>query len=324
MNGPTGERVARLRALVERAILDGPAEAILLSAGLDTSIIAAVAAAHGRRPLAITVCTDAAAPDHDFATRLAKILGFEHRVVWADEVALRRAIPETVSILRSFDPMELRNSVIQYLGLRAAADGGTASCYVGDAADELFAGYSYMVAMQSEALRRYTADLATFMRFAAGPLGRALGVQTTSPFLDPELIRFAVELDPKLKIGERDGQRHGKWMLRLAFQDLLGAEFVWRPKLAVEFGSGSTRLRQVMPQLLGEDGFAELEKMASREGVTLRDAEQAWYYRIFRNLLPPPRELDPEAPKRCPQCCGPLRDRRSRYCPTCGAWPVAP
>lgn len=312
----------QLRQLVRQSILGRPADAILLSAGLDTAIIATVAAAAGHRPLAVTVCWDRSAPDHDYATELAAGLQLEHQVVWAGAEELLAAMPAVIRVLRSFDPMEMRNAVVQHLGLAAAGARGARSCYVGDAADELFAGYSYMVRMAPEALAAYSRELATFMRFGAGRLGGALSVEVVSPYLDREIVDFAVELSPELKVGDHAGERHGKWLLRLAFAEELPERFLWRTKTPAEHGSGSTRLREAVLARFDEDAFQVMRRSAEQEGVRLRDREQAYYYRHFRQSFPTPRGLDAEAAKRCPECAGPAPDVRSRYCAICGAYPI--
>jgi asparagine synthase (glutamine-hydrolysing) len=314
---------ARLRHLLENVVRGHPAEGILLSAGLDTSAIAALAHAGGLRPLAVTVCWDEGVPDYGFATELAQRLGLEHHVVWAGEQALLKAIPAVIAILRSFDPMELRNSAVQYLGLQSLRDSGVRSAWVGDAADELFAGYSYMTVLEPVALSAYIREIASFMRFSATPLGDSLGVEVLSPYLDQDIVDFAVELSPLEKVGERDGERHGKWVLRLAIEDLLPPRFVWRTKTPAEYGSGSTRLERAVLERLSEPDFEDLQAEAlTNDGVRLRDREQAFYYRLYREQFGPPR-AEPGEP-RCPACQATLVSPRSRYCGRCGEYPIAP
>jgi asparagine synthase (glutamine-hydrolysing) len=273
--------------------------------------------------MAVTVCWDEGVPDYGFATELVKRLGLEHKIVLADDHVLLEAIPEVIAILRSFDPMELRNSTVQYVGLRLLRDNGVRSAWVGDGADELFAGYSYMAAMEPDALRAYTRELASFMRFSATPLGDSLGVEVLSPYLDQEMVQFAVGLSPLEKVGERDGERHGKWVLRLAVEDLLPARFVWRTKTPAEYGSGSTRLETAVLDRLSPPEFEQISANALMEdGVRLRDREQAFYYRLYRQQFGPPR-AEPGDP-RCPACQAPLANPRSRYCARCGEYPVTP
>jgi asparagine synthase (glutamine-hydrolysing) len=311
---------ARLRQLLEAVVLDTPAEGILLSAGPDTSAIAAMAHAGGVRPVAVTVCWDTGVPDYGFATELAQRLGLEHRVIWANDQVLLEAMPDVIAILRSFDPMELRNSAVQYLGLRSLHESGVRSAWVGDGADEVFAGYSYMTAMEPDALSAYTRELVSFMRFSATPLGDSLGIGVLSPYLDRDIVDFAVGLSHLDKIGERDGERHGKWVLRLAVEDLLPPRFVWRTKTPAEYGSGSTRLERAVLERLSEPEFEHLRAEALNDGVRLRDREQGFYYRLYREQFEAPR-TEPGEP-RCPACQSPLMNPRSRYCGRCGEYPV--
>ncbi len=302
-------------------MLGRPAEGILLSAGLDTSAIAALAHAGGLRPVAVTVCWDEGVPDYGYATELAQRMGLEHHVVWAGAQALLDAMPSVIEILRSFDPMELRNSAVQYLGLRALRESGVRSAWAGDGADELFAGYSYMTAMKPEEMSAYTRELVSFMRFSAAPLGNWLGIEVLSPYLERDIVEFAVGLSPVEKVGERDGERHGKWVLRLAIENLLPPRFVWRTKTPAEYGAGSTRLEAAVLERLSEAEFEDLKADAiMHDGVRLRDREQAFYYRLYRERFGTPRDEPGES--RCPACQAPLVSPRSRYCGRCGEYPV--
>lgn len=315
---------ATLRRLLKGAVRARPAEGLLLSGGLDTSLLAALAHAVGQRPLAVTVCWDREAPDYAYSVELAERLRLPQHVVWADADVLLGALPAVVQILGSFDPMELRNSAVQYLGLARLAQLGIRSAWVGDAADELFAGYSYMAAMEPDQLAAYSRELAGFMRFSAPALGAAVGVEVVSPYLDQAIVAFAVALDPREKVGWRAGERHGKWVLRRAFEDFLPARFVWRTKTPAEVGSGSTRLAGAVLERLPADAFERLRAEAlAGGGVRLRDREQAFYYQLYRQQFGPPRER-PGAGPRCPECQGPVADVRSRYCGCCGAYPIAP
>ncbi|MHB8589886.1 MAG: asparagine synthase-related protein [Candidatus Dormibacteraceae bacterium] len=314
--------VSKVRTLLEKTVREHPADAILLSAGLDTSIIAVLMAEAGHRPLGVTVCWDDSAPDLPYARELAERLGLEHHVVITGAEGLLEAIPPTVQALRSFDPMEIRNDLVQFIGLRTVAALGGRSCLVGDAADELFAGYSYMVAMEPDRLDEYTRELARFMKFAAGRLGSALDVEVVSPFLDPSIVELAVALPATSKVGERDGVRHGKLHLREAFEVLLGERHAWRVKTPAEEGSGSARLRQVAEERITDEAWEAIRNAASQDGILLREREQGLYWPAFREAFGRPSNLDPALDTRCPQCRGPLRDNRARYCPTCGAWPV--
>jgi asparagine synthetase B (glutamine-hydrolysing) len=103
-------------------------------------------------------------------------------------------------------------------GLRCAlrrAEGITESL-TGDAADELFAGYSYIFNLPSEQVRQYLDFLNGVMRFSSAPMGASLGVIAQLPYLDPSVRDVALTMSRDGLVGERDGQRFGKKILREA------------------------------------------------------------------------------------------------------------
>lgn len=306
--------------LLESVVRSKPADAILLSAGLDTSIIAALAVSCGQSPLAVTVCWDDSSLDLNYATELAKVLSLKHLIVRCDAGVYTTAVPAVIGILRSFDPMEIRNSVVQYLGLKAVKDSGKSSCFVGDAADELFAGYSFMTKMEPAELSKFIQRMSKFMRFSANTLGQHLNVEVVSPYLNSEIVDFALDLPCELRTGIHMGELHGKWILRQAFQDILSDRFIWRTKTPAEHGSGITPgLDNFMQQ---SESFSFVSTNASHEAVKLRSLEHEYYYSIFRTIFPRPGEIDSHNENRCPECCGPLVNDRSKYCRSCGAYPV--
>lgn len=315
-------RAAALRDRVERAVEASPADGILLSAGLDTSVVASVAAAQGRRLRAVTVCLrETPGSDGPFAEALAARLGFPHTVLRPSLEELADRLPEAIAVLGSFDPMELRNSVVLHAAIAGAREEGATAVLTGDAADELFAGYGYMQRMPAAELPRYLRWLDEHMRFASQPLARALGLRAELPYLHPLVRELALQLEASELVGERGGRRYGKRILRLAFQDRLPPELVWRVKAPIEYGSGSTALRDFAERRVDGAELDRLRHQARQEGVRLRDPEHAFCYRAYRRVLPPPGE-QPGGAKRCPDCRGPVDRAEQRYCRTCGAYPL--
>jgi asparagine synthase (glutamine-hydrolysing) len=137
------------------------------------------------------------------------------------------------------------------------------------------------------------------MGFSSLPMGVSLGVQTELPYLDPLIRNFALTMSRDDLVGERDGQRFGKKVLREAFADLLPPEITWRVKTPIEYGSGSRALQRFVTDSVSDDEFeAARARLAAEDGVSLRDKEQFFYYQIYRTILPPPREQIGGA-KRC-------------------------
>ncbi len=313
----------RLRSILAEAVAATTADGILLSGGLDTSVVAAAAAMQGRHLRAVSISVkDAPALDEPFARQVATRLGWEHQIARPTLRELLEQMPRVIGLLRTFDPMELRNSVVTYAGLEAACAAGISGVLTGDAADELFAGYSYMFNMPAEELPAYVAYLDKVMHFSSLPIGSALGLRVELPYLHEAVRGFALTLQAADLVGERDGQRFGKKILREAFSGFLPAEIIWRVKTPIEFGSGSTALAGLATEIVGEAQFQEAcQRILQEDGVRLRDKEQYLYYCMFRKLFPAPRELPPAA-KSCPHCNGPVARQDMRFCRICGAYPI--
>jgi len=231
------------------------------------------------------------------------------------------AMPALISVLGGFDPMELRNSIVTWLALKAAKGEGIAAVLTGDAADELFAGYSYIIDMPAEQVRPYLDFLNGVMRFSSSTMGPHLGVAVQLPYLDPEVRQFALTMARDDLVVERNGYRFGKKILREAFGDLVPEEVAWRVKTPIEHGSGSHALQRFVIDSVSDDEFeAARILLARKEGISLRDKEQFFYYRIYRTAFPPPRE-QMGGVKRCCACGGAVERVEQKYCRLCGAYP---
>ena len=311
--------VAEVRRRVIAAVARAPADCLLLSGGLDTSVLAPLAAGHGTHA-AVTVLASPDAPDRDPARGIATGLDWVHHVVDTSLDQLLDDLDFVVGTLVTFDPMEVRNSLVIARALREAQAHGYRTAMTGDAADELFGGYSFMMRMPTPEFERYSREMAKTMRFSSQPMGRALGVEVRSPYCDPEVIACAVELPKSAKVGEREGILVGKLVLREAFPEAVSR---WRRKDPIEVGSGSTHLpewfsRRTPPAELK----AEQERILQEDRVEIRDAEHLAYYRVFRRLLGERlggRTFDDQS---CGHCGFALPTTTSTFCCTCGAYPA--
>lgn len=308
----------QLRELLVRAVDEGRCEAILLSGGLDTSIVATLARPRGLR-LAVTVAVGAP-PDLPYATEIAHRLGLEHVVLRPSLAELAAELPQLVRSLGTFDGMFLRNDVVVQLGLREVARHGVRSCWTGDAADELFAGYSFMFEKAPEEIASTVRRFAQTMRFNGPTLGRALGVEVRSPYLAPAVIEYAAGLPGEDLVMEHDGRRMGKAPLRRAFAAEIGPRHAFRRKDPIEIGSGATALGMHLAERLGPIFPSEAARILAEDRVVLRDAEHLAYYRVYREVFGGPPRADPSLPKECPGCHA--RGPEGTYCTVCGAYPI--
>ncbi len=316
------DRIEQLRTLVVGQVLASSADGILFSGGLDTSVLAAISASYGRRLHAVMVSVrEGTGLDEPFARLMAERLGLNLEILRPTLRELVDRMPELIRLLRTFDPMELRNSVVPYVAIEAASKRGVSAVLTGDAADELFAGYSFMFNMSAEQLPPYIRHLNETMHFTSEIIGRNLGVGVDSPYDSPAIREFALSLGHEDLVGNYQGQRFGKKILREAFRSLLPSEIAWRLKTPIEYGSGSTALKQLAEQSVTDTEFErESESAATHDFVRLRDKEHFFYYRIYRALLPAPRQQAGGA-KRCSSCGGAVERDDQKYCRVCGAYP---
>ena len=315
------EAAAQLRELVIRATARRAAVCMMLSGGLDTAVLAPLADAGGTRT-GITVAISDEAPDRPYAQAVASRLGWTHLIVKSPLEDLVQETEFVARTLRSFDPMEIRNSLVIARGLRAATAHGLRTAMTGDAADELFGGYSFMWGKSPEEFEEYSRRMAASMKFSSHPIGRALGVEVKAPYTDPEVIALAVQLPKRLKVAERDGTTVGKWVLRWAFPECPSR---WRRKDPIEVGSGSTHLPAWFAGRTAAERLAQEQARIRREDrVEIRDAEHLAYYEAFRRVLPDSLDERTFGPDSCAHCGFDLPRTDSVFCTTCGAYPARP
>ncbi|HEV8131010.1 MAG TPA: asparagine synthase C-terminal domain-containing protein [Acidobacteriota bacterium] len=316
-------------------------EALLFSGGLDTSALALLLSR--QRPfVAITVAVSDPlygdqsyaeaisgklgipnelfpSPDLWYAERLGSMLDLKHIALRPGTEELLRIMPELIRILESFDPMQLRNSVIAFYGMMHARRLGLASVMTGDGADEILAGYSFMYEMAQERLLEYLPHMRSIMFFSGPVMGQVLGLRVATPYLDPRILEFCSGLEFPMLVNSWNGRKMGKWILRRAFASSLPEEIVYRVKTAIEYGSGGTMLAfRAQATISDEELKSAQEDIFKIDAVKIRDKEQLHYYRMYREIFGPPERSGTGPP--CPDCGSVLKKAKSDYCYTCGAW----
>lgn len=305
-----------LRKKLYGAVRRRLAGCMLLSGGVDTSVIAAVSSVLTQ----LTGVTVAIPPAHDlpYAEKVAERFNIEHVVVRPSERELYEAVEEVIPVVRSFDPMEVHGGVAAYIALKQAREMGFRGVMTGDGGDELFAGYTFYYNLSPERLKKALEKTWQVMRFSSTVIGDSLGVEVLLPFLDDEFSQFAKGLDVGLKV-RREGEKvWGKWILRKAYEYVIPYDVIWRDKLHIGAGSGvEEALRRIADKIPEHKYSLAAGKYYEQDGVRLRSREHLLYYEVFRRKLGPPRELG-EAEERCPDCGAPLTGGEKRFCPTCG------
>ena len=313
----------KIRSLFGDAVKRNLAEGILMSGGVDTSILAAVASKLVPLKTFTVALQGAPAPDIEYAMLMSRSLKLKHYIYFFDESQVFETIPIVVKTLRTFDPMEISGGVGILIGLKLAKDNGLDAIMTGDGGDELFAGYPWLFNLGKEELDSELRKMWGKMTFSSIPLGKAAGVEVKTPFLDPEFKSFAMKLDSKYKIRTEAGQRMGKWVIRKAFEDFLPREVAWRDKV---FGSIGMGMYEYLPKMLdsktsSEEFQEKKRKYLESDKVTIQDKERLFYYEVYKSALGVPRPTDPKS-KTCPYCNSNVSPTSSTYCRTCGAYPI--
>lgn len=297
-----GRICSEIRESLKEAVKNNLSEGILLSGGLDTSILSVIASKLVPLKAVTIALQDSPAPDLKYSALMAKRLGLEHIIHVFDEEELYSAAKAVVRTLQSFDPMEIRNSITIYIGMKTSREQGLTEIMTGDGCDELLAGYSYLFPLERKKLDLELQKLWNVMSFSSIPLAKTQGVEARLPYLDPKFRDFAMKIDSRYKIRRENDQIYGKWILRKAFEEYLPREIAWRIKTPIEYGSGTTTLPSFFNAKITDKELKDKkERYLSEDRVRLRDKEQLFYYEIYKSSKENMRRNGLEG-KKCPQC----------------------
>ncbi|RKY44718.1 MAG: hypothetical protein DRP80_01410 [Candidatus Omnitrophota bacterium] len=293
-----------LRSILKEVVERNSYEALLFSGGLDTSILAYLNASC----VGITVSLESFSEDLHYSEILAKFLNMEHyhRKVSIDEAM--EAIPHLIRILKSFDPA-IPNDLVVYFGLKFAKELGIEKVATGDGADELFCGYSYMKDLDD--LETHIKRISKNMSFSSNIIGKFYKIKIVQPFCD--IVDFALKIPVKLKIKESGGKIWGKWILRKAFEGLLPQEVIWQDKRPLEYGSGMSKLREIIRAKISDEEFEEKKRFYS---LKFLNKEHLYFYEIYQKEvgeIPEPSGGE----KTCPNCGAGIK-LDSFHCRICG------
>ncbi|SLN75868.1 asparagine synthase (glutamine-hydrolyzing) [Oceanibacterium hippocampi] len=249
-----------LEAAVRKWLVADVEVGSFLSGGLDSSIVAAIAAQSLDRPLKTFSVGMADSPDLVAARAVARHIGAEHHELVFTAEDLAEILPHVIYHLESADTDLVRSALPTHFATTLARR-HVKAVLTGEGADELFAGYSYHHAYRNrhrQLADEITRSLGTMHNINLQRVDRitmAQGLEARTPFLDRDLIAFAQSIPASLKMkadSEADGGSTEKWILRKACEDLLPPALLWRKKAQFDEGSGTVEaLQTALSGLLG-------------------------------------------------------------------------
>lgn len=294
-------------------------DTISLSGGLDSTILAYYL--KDRKPKAITIISkDFPADDLTYCQLASQELDLPLKIINVDTSEILDAISGTISILKNFNDIEIRNNTVMYLAIKWAKDHGSNGIITGDGADELFAGYSFLVKKPEDEIKREIQRICKIMHFPTQKIGKALGVPVETPFLNEKIIQLAKKIPVNLKVKVEDNKKHGKWILRKSFEDKIPQKIAWREKSPMQDGSGTRGLTDFFDRIISNEVYSEKKKKIMQEfQITIRSKESLHYFEIFKKVHGVSVEIQ-DTSKSCPFCH--FKTESSKFCRMCGAFPI--
>ena len=303
--------------IIRHACLDTKANTISLSGGLDSTIIAYLTQERQMQAISV-IAEEFVSTDLTYVQMVSKNLDIPLKMITPTLAEMLEGAGQTINILGNFNDIEIRNSLVMYFAIREAKQCNIDSIITGDGADEIFAGYNFLIRTENlgDELRR----LRNIMHFTSHKIGKFMGVQVESPFLDHAVMDAASRIAPKDMIGDRQGRAMGKMVLRQTFRNLLPPGILWREKTPMQDGAGTAGLTNLLESLISDVQFdTKTSDILKNDGIKIRTKESLFYYEQYKQKfgVPPAGKHDSH---NCPYCKCTVTE--SRFCRMCGAFPV--
>ncbi len=304
--------------ILTNAVNECKSDWIALSGGLDSSILAHLR--KDQKPQTMTIITkDFLGTDLTFAQIIAKHLGLNLSLIQVSMEEVLDSINETIKILGNYNDIEIRNSIVPYIYLTTLKKKGVDSVITGDGADEVFAGYNFLLKKSDEEIGEELKRIKKIMHFPSKEIARSLNMKVETPFLNEELIKFSDDIEISKKINAKDGEKFGKWILRETFEKYLPNNITWREKSPMQDGSGTNNLTGLFNTIITDDIFTQKKtRILEEDGVYIRTKESLHYYECFRKTNSVKKS---DSDNRCPDCDYEIAPN-SRFCRMCGKFPI--
>ncbi len=292
-----------LENAVKRQLMSDVPYGVLLSGGLDSSIISAIAKKYASKRIETDNKSEAwwpqlhsfaiglkGAPDLKAAKEVADYIGsVHHEINYTIQEGLD-AIRDVIYYIETYDVTTVRASTPMYLLARVIKSMGIKMVLSGEGADEIFGGYLYFhkapdaKSFHEETVRKLS-KLHLYDCLRANKSLAAWGVEGRVPFLDKEFLDIAMRINPEAKM-VKDGKIE-KWIIRKTFENMLPKNIVWRQKEQFSDGVGYSwidTLKKITSEKISDE---DMSHASERFPLNTPQNKEEYYYRtIFEEHFP--------------------------------------
>ena len=286
----------KLVAGIEKRLDADAPMGFLLSGGLDSSLVCAVAARLSKKPIkTFSIGMDLDAIDLKYARQVADYIGSDHTEVIITKDDVLEALPHVVELLGTFDITTIRASIGMYLVCKYIHEHTDLRVLLtGEISDELF-GYKYTdfapsaEEFQKEAQKRIR-ELHMYDVLRADRCISVNSLEARVPFGDLDFVEYVMALDPEMK---RNHYGKGKYLLRHAFEgDYLPPEILMREKAAFSDAVGHSMVDDLKAYAEEQYTDQEFQRRAQRFDHARPFTKESLLYReLFERFYPGQAEM---------------------------------
>ena len=286
----------RLTEGVRKRLVSDTPVGFLLSGGLDSSLVCAIAARESKTPIrTFAVGMDLDPIDLKYARKVAEHIGSDHTEIIMSRQDVLDALEDVIYLLGTYDITTIRASMGMYLMCKAIHERTDIKVILtGEISDELF-GYKYTdfapsaEAFQEEACKRIR-ELHMYDVLRADRCISGNSLEGRVPFGDLDFVEYVMAIDPEIKMNKYG---KGKYLLRKAFEgDYLPDEILWREKAAFSDAVGHSMvddLKEYAESLYTDEEYEE--KRRTYKYAMPFTKESLLYREIFEKYYPGQAEM---------------------------------
>lgn len=292
-----------LETAVQQQMMSDVPYGVLLSGGLDSTIISAIAKKYAQKRIETNNEKDAwwpqlhsfaiglkGAPDLIAASKAADYIGTVHHEINFTVQEGLDAIRDVIYHIETYDVTTVRASTPMYLMARVIKSMGIKMVLSGEGADEIFGGYLYFhkaphaKAFHEETVRKIS-RLYQYDCLRANKSLAAWGVEGRVPFLDKEFLDVAMRINPEAKMSPQNTIE--KKILRECFENMLPSSIAWRQKEQFSDGVGYSWIDSLKQIVNGKVTDEDMANAAKRFPINPPLCKEEYYYRsIFEGFFP--------------------------------------